>query len=139
MKKIGAVGGYSREFEDMEKQLNDVKNLLSNTTISNEEISFIEETLGNLNERLKESMKKLDKVENSIMVDATQEINLKQIALNDLHAREESLKNITQEMKHNTTLLQEANVKGALSLIHGAKQKSLGAAKKVDQAKVEYS
>lgn len=135
MKTIGAVGGYTREFEDMEKQLTNVKDLLNYTTISTADINEVEETLNTLNEKYKTNLKNLEDVENNIIVHASQEINLKEITLNDLQMREQSLKNITAEMKHNTTLLQEANVRGALSLIHGAKQKALESSKTVDQAK----
>lgn len=136
MKKIGAVGGYIREFEDMEKQLVDIQNLLNNTQISGEDYNDIEITLGMLNEKLKKNMKNLDYVENNIMVNVTQDISLKQIALNDLQMRELNLKNISLEMRNNSTILQEANVRGALSLINVAKQNAVATEKRVNDAKV---
>lgn len=135
MKTIGAVGGYTREFEDMEKELNNIADLLNYTTISTSDINEVESTLTTLNDKYKRNLKNLEHVENNIIVNATQEINLKEITLKDLQTREQSLKNITLEMKHNTTLLQEANVRGALSLIHGAKQKAVESSRTVDRAR----
>lgn len=139
MKKIGAVGGYIREFEDMEKQLVDVQDLINNTTISNEDVVNIEITQGLLNTKLQKNMENLNHVENNIMANVTQDINLKQIALNDLQMREQNLKSITLEMKNNSTILQEANVRGALSLIHVAKQNAIAAEKRVNDAKVYFN
>lgn len=136
MKKIGAVGGYIREFEDMEKQLRDVEELIKNTNVSNEDVVNIEIKEETLDTILKKNMKDLNHVENDIMANVTQEINLKQIALNDLKMREQNLKTITQEMRNNSTILQEANVRGALSLIQGAKLNAITAEKRVNDAKV---
>lgn len=42
IKRTGATGAYTQEFERMEKQLNDVSQLLQNTTQSNVDIRHID-------------------------------------------------------------------------------------------------
>jgi len=42
IKQTGATGAYTREFEKLEKQLNEVKQLLENTTVSPQDLERLE-------------------------------------------------------------------------------------------------
>lgn len=135
MKTVGAAGGYTREFEITEQQLDEIKDYLSNTSISAEDMQKIEDTQNMLDDTLKEDSDELKDIEEKILNNVTQEINLKQIVLNDLRDKEQIVKDITDELKSNATLLQEENVQGALGLIHDARSKAFEAEDQVNSAK----
>jgi mevalonate kinase len=42
IKQTGATGAYTREFEKMEKQLNEVAQFLQNTTVSSDDLERLE-------------------------------------------------------------------------------------------------
>lgn len=42
IKQTGATGAYTREFEKMEEQLDEVKQLLENTTVSSHDLERLE-------------------------------------------------------------------------------------------------
>lgn len=42
IKQTGATGAYTREFEKLEKQLDEVKQLLENTTVSPQDLERLE-------------------------------------------------------------------------------------------------
>ncbi|GLV46313.1 LanB1 [Carabus blaptoides fortunei] len=88
-----------------------------------------------LNNRHQQTLDIIDKARKMKKVGATGEINLKQITLNDLKNKEDTVRNITNQLKNNATILQQANVLGALELIQVAKQKSMQAADEVNKAK----
>lgn len=48
IKRTGATGAYTQEFDRMEKQLNDVKQLLQNTTKSSVDLGHIDTYLEQL-------------------------------------------------------------------------------------------
>lgn len=136
MKKVGATGGYTREFEITEKYLDEVKDLLSNTSLAPDDLEKIQKMQEMLDDALQKDSDMLKNVEEKILNNVTQEINLKQITLNDLKHKEDTVRNITNQLKNNATILQQANVLGALELIQKAKQKSMQAADEVNKAKV---
>lgn len=138
MKTVGAAGGYTRQFEVTEQQLDEIEDLLSNTSISPEDMQQIQDEQDKLDENLKENSEMLKNIEEKILNNVTHEISLKQIVLNDLKDKEEMVKNITNDLKNNATLLQEANVQGALGLIYDARKKALGAEEQVSMAKVRF-
>lgn len=134
IKKVGATGAYTKEFDDMQFQLDEIKQLLSNT--DEVDIDAIDKELQDLrikiNKTEQESVKELDE-----SIAATKEnILLTQLKLNSLKQRMDDLKNKTKELETNGTKLQEANVQGALTLIQNAKVKADLAAHKAERTEV---
>ncbi|RZB39836.1 Laminin EGF, Prominin, and/or AAA 13 domain containing protein [Asbolus verrucosus] len=139
IKKVGATGAYTKEFDDMQFQIDEIEQLLSNTHEVN--VDAIEQELQNLRSKINKtetgSLKELD-----LSIASTKEkILLTELKLNSLKQRIDDLKNKTKELEMNGTQLQEANVQGALTLIQEAKKKADMAAGKAEriQISIDYA
>ena len=134
IKKVGATGAYTKEFDDMQFQLDEIKQLLSNTHEIN--VDAIDQELENLraevNKTDHEGVKKLDQS----IANTKENMLLTELKLKNLKQRIEDLKNKTKELEVNGTQLQEANVQGALTLIQDAKVKADLAAHKAERTEV---
>lgn len=139
IKKVGATGAYTKEFEDMQWQLNEIDQLLNHTELVN--VDDIESELEMLRKQINETdSKKLKNLINSLD-EMNSKIYKTNITVNDLASRIEELKNKTKELENNGTRLQETNILGALHLIENAKTKADRAAGKAEhsQADVKYA
>lgn len=123
IKQTGASGAYTKEFELLEKRIDDVKALVENTTRSSHDLTVM---LGTI-----DAMKlQINKNEDPSGVgrtlgNTTQRITLATLALNDLKERAKNLKESGDILKENATLLQENNVEGALALTREAHETSM--------------
>ncbi|XP_021926605.1 laminin subunit beta-1 isoform X2 [Zootermopsis nevadensis] len=131
IKQTGASGAYRREFEKMEKQLNEVTQLLENTTVSSHDLERLENLVEKFRANVNKSSEKLDEVENLLDNTASRiyEANLK---LTDLRSAASKLKFTALGLKENATKLQEANVEGALNLTREAEKRSQKAQEAAD-------
>lgn len=123
IKTTGATGAYTKEFDEMEKKLIAIRILLENATVSTEEISKLNELIFELNKNLNESVSNFKDTENKLE-DLYSNVNLATAALEDLRDRGSQIYNLSSELKHNATQLQEANVEGALNLTRQSWQKA---------------
>jgi len=123
IKRTGATGAYTQEFDRMEKQLNDIKQLLQNTTKSSVDLGHIDTLVEQLRTSLKVSNNSLNDVGKELE-SATQRIYLSNLALGDLRNKVTVLKDTASALKANATHLQESNVEGALNLTREAAENS---------------
>ncbi|XP_046984371.1 laminin subunit beta-1 isoform X1 [Schistocerca americana] len=123
IKQTGATGAYTREFDQMEKKLEEIKQMLSNTSISSQDLESLNKLVEDLRGTLNHSSHGLDDVE-KILQNATQRILLAHEALRDLRVKKDRLNATALGLKENATRLQEANVEGALNLTREAWERS---------------
>lgn len=134
IKTVGATGAYTKEFDDMQSQLDEIQQLLNNT--HNINIDAIDKELQSLrleiNQTEQGKLKELD----SSLANTRENMYLTELKLNSLKDRLVDLKNKTRDLENNGTQLQEANVQGALTLIQNAKDKADRAAGKAEHTGV---
>lgn len=139
IKKIGATGAYTKEFDEMQSQLDEIQQLLNST--QNLDVKSIEERLDSLRKQINEtetgSLQDLD----NLLANVTRGNKFAKIQLDQLKNARNKLQEDTKELENNGTALQEADVQGALNLVHSAKQKADIAAGKAErtQKTVEYA
>lgn len=134
IKKVGATGAYTKEFDEIQSNLDEIEQLLNNT----KEIDF--ETIENQLEILAEKIKKTDTDQLSNLDDKLDDnkqlILLKEVKIGFLNDTLNQLKAKIKELENNGTKLQEANVQGALTLISNAKEKADRAAENAQRSQV---
>lgn len=123
IKQIGATGAYTKEFNVMERKLGQIRSLLDNTTISANDINKLESVESELRNHLNGSLSKLHKSEQTLE-DLHSSINLANVMLSDLRSRGDHIKSVANDLRDNSTQLQEANIEGALNLTRQAWQKA---------------
>jgi laminin, beta 1 len=119
IKTQGATGAYTKEFEDIEKKIDSIKSILSNTTVSARDIKKINENVDNLRKRLEDSEKALRDTD-GVLDKLNEEMNLAEVEISNLGEKSEKIKGLANALKANATTLQEANVEGALNLTRDA-------------------
>lgn len=118
IKTLGATGAYKKEFDSMGKKIDIIKGLLTNT-ISDREITTIDDRIAEVREHLTTSLKALEESEKRLQdTDAT--INFANIEIDNLRKRTEEVKQLADYLKDNATKLQEGNIEGALNLTRDA-------------------
>jgi hypothetical protein len=134
IKKVGATGAYTKEFDDMQYQLDEIKQLLSNSEEINTDaiIEELQDLRSKINRTENEGVKNLDQS----IANTKENMLLTDLKLKSLKQRIQDLKNKTVELEKNGTQLQEANVQGALTLIRDAKTKADLAAHKAERTEV---
>ncbi|XP_075218526.1 laminin subunit beta-1-like [Lycorma delicatula] len=124
IKRTGATGAYTQEFETMEKKLEEVKLLLQNTAKSSVDLGVLENIVDTFRANLTELTDKLNHV-NKLVDNTAQRIYFSNIALNTLRNKTNFLEETARNLKDNATRLQESNVEGALNLTREALKNSL--------------
>lgn len=115
IQKVGTTGVYSQEFDDMDNSLNQVRDLISNTTIKSQDLDELTELAEELSKNISNSAKQLEEVDN-LLENVSQRVNLGDVAFKKLKNRTNSLHQDAMELKENATILQEENVQGALNV-----------------------
>lgn len=119
IKTQGATGAYTKEFEDVEKNIETIRNILNNTTVSTKDIKKINDSIDRLRARLDDSEKSL-KATDSSLDKLNEEMGLAAVEISNLEEKSDKIKFLASELKDNATKLQEANVEGALNLTRDA-------------------
>lgn len=119
IKTQGATGAYTKEFEDIEKKLDVIRNILNSTDVSTRDIKKINSKIDALRKKLEESEKHLGGTD-SVLDKLTEEMNLAAIELQNLDEKSDKIKKMAESLKENATQLQEANIEGALNLTRDA-------------------
>lgn len=119
IKLQGATGAYTKEFEDVEKNIETIRNILNNTTVSTKDIKKINDNIDRLRSRLDDSEKNL-KATDSSLDKLNEEMSLAAVEISNLEEKSDKIKFLANELKDNATKLQEANVEGALNLTRDA-------------------
>lgn len=119
IKTVGATGAYTKEFDLMGSKLQRIQQLLANTTISANDIKLLDDRVKDMRDELSGAVKKINATERDLD-HIYSNINLGNVALDDLRDRNEVVKLYATELKKNATTLQEANIEGALNLTRDA-------------------
>lgn len=119
IKTQGATGAYTKEFEDVEKNIETIRNILNNTTVSTNDIKKINDNIDRLRARLDASETSLKITDNSLDK-LNEEMSLAAVEISNLEEKADKIKFLASELKDNATKLQEANVEGALNLTRDA-------------------
>ncbi|KAI4494129.1 hypothetical protein M0802_009163 [Mischocyttarus mexicanus] len=128
IQKVGTTGVYSQEFDDMVNSLNQVRDLVSNTSIKSQDLDELTSLAEELSKNVSDSAKRLEEVDN-LLENVSQRVNLGDVALKKLKNRTNSLHQGAMELKENATILQEENVQGALNVTQQMAEQSLQAEK----------
>lgn len=128
IQKVGTTGVYSQEFDDMEESLNEVRDLISNTTIQSQDLDALDDLADELVKNISESAKQLDEANNHLE-NLSQRVNLGDVALKKLRNRTNSLHEAAADLRENATRLQEENVLGALNVTQQMAEQSRQAEK----------
>lgn len=124
IKTTGATGAYTKEFDAMEEKIATIRSLLNNATISSQDIDKLERLEESLRSQLNASLAELEASEMRLK-DLYSSVNLANATLDDLREQSEEIKAIANELRDNSTQLQESNIEGALNLTRQAYQKAL--------------
>lgn len=119
IKTQGATGAYTKEFEDIEKKLDVIQNILNSTDVSTRDIKKINDKIDALRKKLEDSEKHLSETDKGLDK-LTEEMNLAGAEILNLEEKSEKIKNLAESLKENATQLQEANIEGALNLTRDA-------------------
>lgn len=133
---VGATGAYTKEFEEMQRQLDNIEDLLNNTA----DIDL--NSVTQQSDKLRKEIEKLESGElkalDDLLGNTRQSILLNKTGLDALNKKIAELEAQTLELEKNGTQLQESNVQGALESIQRAKDKADIAAHKAERTRVSF-
>ena len=132
VKVTGAAGAYTRSFENMESNIEEVKGILSRASISNDELAGLAKDIDVTGDKLRATTDRMLELD-STLSDTKQSILQGQYNLTNLRQDAERLTQAASDVRDQATRLQEANVVGALTLTQQAKLKSDQAARQVER------
>lgn len=133
IKKVGATGAYTKEFDSMKARLDKIEQLLNNT--NEVDADAIEEDLQVLRSQINETENDKLKILDNSLANIKQNILLTDRKVKAFNDSIVELMRKTKELEDNGTKLQEANVLGALTLINEAKSKADRAAHRAEYSK----
>lgn len=128
IQKVGTTGVYSQEFDDMEKSLDEIQNLIGNTTIISKDLDELDIIANELTMNISDSAKQLEEA-NNLLESLSQRVSLNDVALKKLRNRTNSLHESATDLRENATRLQEENVQGALNVTQQMAEQSRQAEK----------
>ncbi|XP_015599371.1 laminin subunit beta-1 isoform X2 [Cephus cinctus] len=123
IQKVGTTGVYSVEFENMVTNLDQVRGLISNTSVRSQDLDIFNDLAEQLSKNVTASATLLEEVDN-LQENISQRVNLDDVALKNMKNRTNNLHQGAIELRTNATKLQEANVQGALTVTQQMAEKS---------------
>ena len=66
VKVTGATGAYSAYFQEMEREIEEIKTILKGASISNEELEAVQNNINGISEALKSTTTELDGLDSSL-------------------------------------------------------------------------
>ncbi|XP_013782951.1 laminin subunit beta-1-like [Limulus polyphemus] len=133
IKDTGTTGAYTDEFSEMEKKLDEVREILDSANVTGADIDELQKLIDELKMNLTNSKVELKDVENHLK-NTTDRIYDANLALSDLRRRAGDLTSDAKDLKDNATALQEANVEGAFNITKDAQRRSRAAEGQVKDA-----
>lgn len=115
IQKVGTTGVYSQEFDEMINSIDQVKALLSNSSIRSQDLDEMNELAMELESNVTRSTKRLEEADN-LLENVSQRVNLADVALKNLKQRTSGLHEAAQQLQDSADRLQEGNVQGALNV-----------------------
>lgn len=128
IQKVGTTGVYSQEFDNMEETLNEVRDLIGNTTIRSQDLDALDDLADELTNNISKSEKLLAETNNRLE-NLNQRVSLNDVALKKLKNRTNNLDEAAADLRENATRLQEENVLGALNVTQQMAEQSRQAEK----------
>ncbi|XP_077296582.1 laminin subunit beta-1 [Arctopsyche grandis] len=132
IKIVGATGAYTREFEEMENNLNNIEKIIEDSTVGKTQIEGFENKVDDVKQSLDNANKTVMDLNLFLSTIATR-INLANASVDGVLKKYEKLQEETEQLNVNARKLQEANVEGALNLTREAKQRAMNAADNADE------
>lgn len=124
IKLIGATGAYTFEFNALDTKLQNIRDLLQNTTVSLQDIDILDREGGELKRKLTGSHQKLVETEENLEK-IYSSLSLSAVELEALQNQSALVKKLSKELKENGIQLQESNIEGALNLTRNAFERTL--------------
>ncbi|XP_015510641.1 laminin subunit beta-1-like isoform X1 [Neodiprion pinetum] len=115
IKKVGITGFYTSEFDQMDDSLNQVKALVSDTSVRGQDLEKLSDRAADLKNVIQASQMRLDELDN-LQDSVSQRVHLADAALKNMRNRTDNLHQDAAQLKKDATKLQEANVQGALNV-----------------------
>lgn len=134
IQKVGTTGVYSEQFDLMSKSLNQIKEIIDNTTVKSQDLDNINNLESQLSIKSNNLEESLDKVTNQLD-NVIARVNIGDVALNQLKIKKNNLHDNVTALKENALRLQEANVQGALNVTHQMAEQSKLAEKMANETK----
>jgi coxsackievirus/adenovirus receptor len=132
VKDHGAAGAYTSRFKALDKDLQEIRDILKSASITQEELLGLQRKINDIAEQTAQTTDELDGLDDDI-ADVRQSILQAQANLEYLKEDSDQLTQDAQIMKDDITALQETNVEGALNLTKEARERSQKAAQQVEQ------
>ena len=130
MKVTGAAGAYTASFNDMESKIAEVNDIISRSSLKNEELEKFTDSIKSIETELQATTDRSKDLDNSL-AETEQSIMQGNYNLTQLNQDADRLQRQADDIKDKATQLQEANVAGALKLTAAASDKSEEAAQQV--------
>lgn len=130
MKVTGAAGAYTASFNDMESKIAEVNDIISRSSLKNEELEKFTDSIKRIETELQATTDRSKDLDNSL-AETEQSIMQGNYNLTQLNQDADRLQRQADDIKDKATQLQEANVAGALKLTAAASDKSEEAAQQV--------
>ncbi|KAF2347395.1 Laminin EGF domain, partial [Trinorchestia longiramus] len=108
IRRSGATGAYSNEFESMEDKIEDVRNILLTANTTSQDLVALQQLIDELTNELESRGLELSGLETGVD-NTTQRINLARNSLLTLRNQAELLRDEAGDLKTKATKLQEAN------------------------------
>ncbi|XP_037816684.1 laminin subunit beta-1 [Lucilia sericata] len=124
IKLIGATGAYTSEFNTLDKKLQNIRDLLQNTSVSLKDIDGLDKEVAELRTKLNKAGQKLIETEGSLE-DIYSALSLSAVELEGLQSQSNLVKKLSQDLKEHGIQLQESNIEGALNLTRNAYERVL--------------
>ncbi|XP_063445068.1 laminin subunit beta-1-like [Mytilus trossulus] len=131
IKATGVESAFNKEFQQMEENLDEIRQIVRNANISSEDIRDLDSMLKSLRQLLSDEFRRLNNTEsqfNARMDDIRKGNN----DILSLKQRVEELKKKADDLRRNATDIQARDVEGAFNITKEAQQKSRMAQSKVD-------
>lgn len=132
--EIGTVGGYGKEFGDIEDKLDRVKHILDNQKLNEDAIHDLDRQIKELANLLKDLEKTLKLYETDAESTTNRTMAVRD-ALRDYDKLAERLTILIDGLRENATQFQEYNVDGAYGIILDSQNRSREAEKRVRELK----
>ena len=130
VKVTGAAGAYTARFTSMESSINEVEDIISRSSLKNEELQKFTDDIDRIDGELKATTDRSKQLDNNL-AETEQSILQGNYNLTQLRQDADRLQRQADNIKDKATQLQEANVAGALKLTSAAHEKSREAEKQV--------
>lgn len=130
IKQTGTTGAYTKQFTQIEENLNEIDKILKGQDINERDLTDVQHMIEDIKDDLNQLNQLLNGHEKTLDDTKTKVIQT-DLKLNELLKQSENLKTEAERLKEDATTLQEANVEGAYQLIKDAQRRSKAAEQQI--------